>query len=153
MEFTFDHMIYIFGILLGVSLTLIGVGFTEYLKNRKLKQRLINALYEEIRENIKKSEANLKNSKNRRLKVYVPFHTIACQQFKLALMIDEKIIPDLSNNLVNAYIFAELFNKKIDEYEKDRTNRMGEIPLLENVNKHMNQLKEKIDPFIKEDKP
>ena len=52
MEITFDHVIYILGILLGVGLTLIGVFFTEYIKNLNQQKKLIYALYHEILSNI-----------------------------------------------------------------------------------------------------
>jgi len=157
MEFTQDHFVYFLGILMGVGLTLIGIWFTEYLKDRRLKQRLINALYEEIRMNIKKSDGYFtlinKNSKRAILKSYTPFDTIAYQQYKLALMIDERIIPNLSDTLVNAYMFADLFNSRIDEFNNDDTNKLGQKELLKSINEYMKKLKEKFDPFIKEDKP
>lgn len=39
MGITFDNIIFILGIIIGVGLTLLGVSFTEYLKNKTEKKR------------------------------------------------------------------------------------------------------------------
>jgi hypothetical protein len=152
MEFTFDHFIFLFGIAFGVGLTIIGISFTEWLKSRKLKKRLISALYEEARTNVKKTQINAKFSNNKGPTPFVPFHTIAYEQYKLALMINERSIPGLSEILVNAYTVAEMFNRKIDEYEKDRMPQDEKL-MFGKIESWMKEICDELGPYIKEEKP
>lgn len=152
MEFTFDHLIFLFGIAFGVCLTILGIITTEYLKNRKLKKRLISALYEEARTNVKKARINAKFSDNKGPTPFVPFHTIAYEQYKLALIIDEKTIPDLSEVLVNGYTVIEMFNRKIDQYEIHRKPEDEKL-MFGKIEKWMIEICDKLVPHIKEEKP
>jgi len=149
---TSDNIINLFWILIGVGLTLIGVAFTEWLKDRKLKQRLINALYEEARFNIKKARANKKISSEKKGPTpFFPFYTIAYEQYKLALMVDEKQIPGLSDVLVNAYTVAEMFNRKIGEYEINRIPKDEKL-MFEEIENLMIKIYDMLNEYIKEEK-
>ena len=153
MDFTIisDNIINLFWILIGVGLTLIGVAFTEWLKDRKLKQRLINALYEEARANVKKAQANAKISEKKGPTPFVPFHTIAYEQYKLALMVDEKQILGLSDVLVNAYTIAEMFNRKIGEYETNRIPKDEKL-IFEEIENLMIKICDMLNEYIREEK-
>jgi len=154
MDFTItsDNIVNLFWLLIGVGLTLIGITFTEWLKDRKEKQRLTNALFEEARANIKKAQANKKLSSITKISTpFYPFHTIAYEQYKLALMVDEKQIPGLSDALVSAYTIVEVSNKKIVEYERNRHPKDEQL-LFERVEELMMEIYNKLKDYIKEEK-
>lgn len=135
MEITFDHVIYILGILLGVGLTLIGVIFTEYIKNRNQQKKLINALYQETLNNIMLCNANLDLVENIGVQDFFPFNTIGFERFKLGILLDEKKNKEFLENLYRAYAVIQWFNSKIFEFENKRRSETGQ--LFNNVKKYL----------------
>ena len=150
---TSDNIVNLFWLLIGIGLTLLGVVFTEWLKERKLKQRLINALFEEIRANIKIAHCNKNlslSTKDYKTPFYA-FHSIAYEQYKLTLMIDERQIPNLSDYLVSAYSIVEIANRKILEFEKKRKAQDEQL-MFERIEELMNEVYKKLKPYIKEER-
>ena len=116
-----DYIVNIFNLLfmtlgwiIGLITTLIGIKYSDRLR----KKNIIKGLYNEVRENKKKAEAFQTLIDSPAENKYVPFKMSAYEQYKLSMILDEKSTPKINDILANAYIFAELFNKKIDEYEK-----------------------------------
>jgi len=160
MEFTFDHTIYILGILLGVGFTLIGVWFTEYLKDKHEKIRLTKAFKTEALANLQKANFNLgllndpiEEHKGARH----AFYTQAYEQLKLNILLDWTK-SELASYIFNGYIFAEEYNKRMYKpklYEKE----MGsEKVILDQIKKNMFSIDQSlkncknIEAILKEDK-
>jgi len=150
MEFTFDYLIIIIGILIGVFFTLIGIEFTEYLRNKREKKRLITALYNEVKANVKMAEINKNFSKKERA-IFFPFYTIAYNQYKLGIMINEKYLPfDL---IVDAYAYAEFFNNEIkssDYFNNRKADK--ETKLIAEIEEKMLEISSRLSNKIKVEK-
>jgi hypothetical protein len=150
MEFTIDQLFFIIGILIGVFFTLIGIEFTEYLRNKREKKRLITALYNEVKANIKMAGIN-KIFSNGEEAVFFPFYTIAYDQYKLGIMIDEKYLSfDL---IVDAYAYAEFFNNEIkssDYFNNRKADK--ETKLITEIEKKMLEISSRLSNKIKVEK-
>lgn len=109
------------GILLGVSLTLFGVWSTEYLRNWRRKIKLINALYLELLYNVMTAKINFRLSKNTKQAKYkfFAFHTVAFENFKQGILLNEDKHENLLLNLFQGYALIDMFNNKRIEFEKD----------------------------------
>lgn len=137
------------GILFGVGLTLFGIWATECLRNRRQKIKLINALYLEIIYNIMTSETNFKLCKEHKfekLKVF-SFHTIAFENFKQGLLLDEDKHGEFLINLFQGYALIDMFNSNRIEFEKDFWPDDTEI--FSEIKEHLKNVHDELQNKIK----
>jgi hypothetical protein len=135
MELTFDHIIYFLGIFLGVGLTLLGVGFTEYLRNRKEKIRLTTAFKNEVIDNLNKAIFNLKllediNSSHQGARH--SFYTVAYEQLKLNILLDWTN-SEFASKIHDGFSFAMEYNKRISKPKLFEIEMGSEKIILENI--------------------
>jgi len=148
MELTFDHFIIILGILLGVGLTLLGVGFTEYIKNKREKKRLTTAFKNEVLSNLRKAEYNLNISKIKTKQSFPRqmFHTTAFEQLKLAIPIDwEK--SELCNSIYRGFALVELYNLSINYPGQYKLRKDSKETYLENIKKEMQNIHDRLKKY------
>ena len=137
------------GILFGVGLTLFGIWTTECLRNLRQRIKLINALYLEIIYNIMTSEINLKlckENKYEKLKFF-SFHTLAFENFKQGLLLDEDEHGDFLINLFQGYALIDMFNSKRIEFEKDFWPDDAEI--FSEIKEHLKNVHDELQNKIK----
>ena len=142
-EITFDHIVYILGIIFGVSLTLLGISFTEHLKYRRHIKKLTCAFKNETLDNFNKTNFNLGLLKEERTKSRQSFHLEAFQQLKLEVLIDW-IKSELCSKIYDGYTYAEEYNKRVP-YPKKYEEEMGsEEVILKEIQKAMFHIDQKI---------
>ncbi|MEF8847717.1 MAG: hypothetical protein V5A68_01120 [Candidatus Thermoplasmatota archaeon] len=135
--------IYILGILLGIGLTLILTTFLQFCYFSLKHKEIMNSLKKEVKENHSIASKNLELYEKNRLEAYKPFLIKSYKQFIIntpADTIDKKKM----NSLLNGYIFAEEFNKKM-------INPEGFQEIV-NDKVILNQIKESLKSFLKENK-
>lgn len=139
MEFTFDHFVIILGILLGVGFTLLGIGFVEYLKNRKEKIRLTTAFKNEILTNLQKANFNLSlldETIEEHKGARQAFYTVAYEQLKLNILLDWTK-SKLASDIFDGFIFAEEYNERIGLPELYKREMGSEKVILNQIKKSM----------------
>lgn len=130
-------------ILIGASFTLMGIWFTEFIKKYRKKKKLTNALYLEVLFNIMANHLNLKllKFKPRKRRFFV-FHTIAFEQFKLGVFVDEGTNKKLLENLFRGYSLIEWFNKNIEKYETEKSPSMEDYEnLFQKIEEYMQNIR------------
>ena len=135
MELTFDHIIYLLGIFLGVGLTLLGVGFTEYLKNRKEKIRLTTAFKNEVLNNLNKAIFNLKLLEDTNVLHHGArhsFYTVAYEQLKLNILLDWTNSV-LASKIHDGFSYAIEYNKRKSNPKLFEIEMGSEKVILENI--------------------
>ena len=135
MELTFDQFIYLISILIGVGLTLLGVGFTENLRNRKEKIRLTTAFKNEVLDNLNKANFNLlllndpiKTHRGARH----AFHITAYEYLKLNILLDWTN-SELASKIHDGFSFAMEYNKRIGTPKLIDKEMGSEKIILENI--------------------
>jgi hypothetical protein len=135
MELTFDHFIYFLGIFLGVGLTLLGVGFTEYFRNRKEKIRLTTAFKNELLDNLNKAMFNLKVLEDTNVLHHGArhsFYTVAYEQLKLNILLDWTN-SEFASKIHDGFSFAMEYNKRISNPKLFEIEMGSEKVILENI--------------------
>lgn len=142
-------MEFISGIVLGVVLTFIGILLTEYLRNKKRKTNSINALYLEIIYNIMTAKVNYelcKDNENEKYKFFA-FHTIAYENFKQEILLDENKHGKILLNLFQGYALVDMFNQKRMKLEKDFYRDDEKIFL--DIEKYLKKVHDEIENKVK----
>jgi hypothetical protein len=139
----------IIGILLGVGFSFFGVWATEYIRDKRKKNKLINALYLEIIYNMLMAGVNYKLTKDRKQKkkVFLAFHTIAFENFKQGILLDEDKHEELLINLFQGYALIDIFNGKRIEIEKEFTSEDKEI--FSEITKYLKYAHDEIGSKVK----
>ena len=143
MELTFEHIVYITGVLLGVVFTLLGISLTEYLKNRRHIRKLTCAFRNEVFDNFNKTIFNLDLLKEERLKSRQAFHLEAFQQLKLEVLIDWTK-SELCSKIHTGFTFAEEYNKRVPFPEKYEEEMGSEKAILDVIKMTMFFIDQKI---------
>lgn len=139
MEFTYDHGIYILGIFIGVGLTLVGIWFTEYLKNRYKKIKLTTAFRNEVLNNLNNAIFNLKlyeDPHEERKGARRVFYTSAYERLKLEMSLDWTK-SKLASQIHDGFSFAEEYNKRIDKPKLLEKEMGNEKIILEQIQEKM----------------
>jgi len=139
MVFTFDHFIIILGILIGVFFTLLGIWFTEFLKDWRKKINLTIAFKNEVSTNLQKANFNLGVLKEIILEhkgARHAFYTTAYEQLKLKTLLDWTK-SELALHIFNGFIFAEEFNKRMNKPELYEKEMGSEKIILEKIHENM----------------
>ena len=143
MTLTFDHILYLTGIGIGVLLTIIGIILTEYIKNRRHTRKLTISFRNDVLDNFNKTNFNLLLLEKDRLKSRQPFHLDAFRQLKLEVYINW---PDseLCDNIYTGFTFAEEYNKRVPFPEKYEEEMGSEKVILEKIHNSMFFIDQKI---------
>ena len=132
MELTNDYFLYLLGILMGVGLTILGIIFTEHLKNNKDKKRLTVAFRNEVLTNLQKANFNLDLMKIGKKKSRQAFYTTAYEQLRHAILLDWTK-SKLCSNILDGFTFAEEYNKRISHPERFEEEMGSEKVILEEI--------------------
>ena len=148
MDFTItaNHIIYLLWILIGVGFTLVGIVFTEWIKDNREKKRLTKAFRTEVSNNLRKAKYNLELSAKFRKKSRHIFHTIAYEQLTLAVILDLEE-SDLCNSIFRGYALAEEYNFNIKYPQLYPQRNSWEEASLTIIKNEMNNIHEKIKNY------
>jgi len=143
MELSFDYIIYLTGVGIGVLLTIIGISLSEFLKNKHHIKKLTVAFRNEVLDNFNKTNFNLGLLKEDRLKSRQAFHLEAFQQLKLEVLINW-INSELCSKIHTGFTFAEEYNKRVPFPEKYEEEMGSEEAILDAIRKSMFFIDQKI---------
>jgi len=148
MDFTItaNHIISLLWILIGVGFTLIGIVFTEWIKDNRENKKLTKAFRTEVSNNLRKAKYNLDLIDNFRKKSRQIFHTVAYEQLKLAVILDSEE-SDLCNSIFRGYSLAEEYNLSINHPQDYEQRKSWEKASLEVIRKEMNKIHEIIKNY------
>jgi hypothetical protein len=143
MILTFDHILYLTGIGIGVLLTIIGIILTEHIKNRRHTRKLTISFKYEVLDNFNKTNFNLSLLEEEHSKSRQPFHLDAFQQLKLEVYIDWSN-SELCDKIYTGFTFAEEYNKRVPCPEKYEEEMSDEKVILEEIRNSMFFIDQKI---------
>lgn len=117
----------------GILLTILG--FILYFLNKIDKKETLLSLLKEAQINYDKAKINQRFYEKNMLESYEIFHTIAYEQFKQKIRAEE-INREFYESLIEGYIFAEEFNKRI-RYPEGFEEIINEKCILDIIKKDM----------------
>ena len=144
MELSFDHIVYLTGVGIGVLLTIIGISLSEFLKNKQHIKKLTIAFRNEVLDNFNKTNFNLGLLNENRLKSRQAFHLEAFHRLKLEVLIDW-INSELCSKIHTGFTFAEEYNKRVPFPEKYEEEMGSERVILEVIKKSMFFIDQKME--------